>query len=74
MTEEEKWCRRLKRVVDNMPETLEVCICLGTINVYSNGSIRRSFEQSGDADEVGKYSEFNFTIYDTGFYGNEESI
>jgi len=55
-------------------ETLEAAVCGGTIDIYPNGSVSKSFEKDGDADNIYKFSEFNYTIFTKGFYGNEESI
>jgi len=72
MTVEEKWVNRFKKLIKDMPKTLEVGVCSGIIDIYSNGSVKKCLDDQGDSDDIISYSEFHDIILNTSFYGNEE--
>jgi hypothetical protein len=76
MTQEElKWCKKLKKVITEMPEGLELVIGCGSALVLSEGSVRKNLEVEGHQDnpEVYSYKQFGFQ-FQCGVYGSESQI
>lgn len=59
--EELKWWRRLKRVLDDMPETIEILVgARGQISPAARGASLEYFNQNEDVDNVPTYNDFWF--------------
>jgi len=76
MTQEElKWCKKLKKIITEMPEELELVIGNGTALVLSEGSVRKNLEVDGHQDNPEAYSEKQFIFqFSCGVYGSESQI
>ena len=66
--DEERWCRRLKRVFKDRPRTLEVHVGLGSIEILAEGGMERCFDDSfnGCLDNIGDYVGFSIQTDITG--------
>lgn len=52
MTDEEKWFRRLRRVIDDMPKTVEVQVHQNIVQMNWLGAMDTEFERAGHVDSV----------------------
>lgn len=60
MTQEEKWWKRFCKVMDDMPETIEILInAYGKIAVAKRGASNRYFKEHGHVDNVERLDEFH---------------
>ncbi|MGQ4812353.1 hypothetical protein ACCZ74_08650 [Agrobacterium vitis] len=58
MSTEEKWFRRLKRVLSDMPSTVEIQVHQNFIQMNHSGAREETFARRGHADEVESISTF----------------
>jgi hypothetical protein len=48
---EKKWIARLLKCLNDMPDSIEISVLhSGTINIMSAGTLRKYFDEFGDAD------------------------
>ena len=72
MTDKElKWCEKLEKVLQSMPETLEVYAALHWVKVFERGTHHRYFEERGDFDNLCEKPGYEFQ---TRIFGNDESV
>jgi len=74
MTTEEKWCRKLEKLLRAMPETLECTVCSGTVDIYNAGTEALALRTDGDTDRMDQLAEFHHCIIGVRFSGSEERI
>ncbi|RBO94972.1 hypothetical protein [Pseudochrobactrum asaccharolyticum] len=71
MTSELTWFRRLRRVLSDMPDTVEVTVrATGMVCLHERGATDRYFEGKGDTDNVPEISAFRIN----NIRGEEASI
>lgn len=76
MTKEElKWCKSLQRVIQSMPNSLELVIGMHNAHVLEEGSVLRNLEAQGHQDNPELFSDKRFFFqFKGGVYGNESQI
>jgi len=73
MTQEEiKWCKKIKKVINEMPESIELVIGCGHADVYNAGCMNETLDSDGDMDNPDQYATKHFSFfYSGGVFGNE---
>lgn len=56
--EEKRWVDRLRRVLREMPKSLEIQVHQNTISVSRAGARAEAFERDGHADSVAELAHF----------------
>lgn len=76
MTNEElKWCKSLKKIIQSMPDSLELIIGCGEANILESGSVSKNLEIQGHQDNPENFSsEFFGFQFKGGIYGKESQI